>query len=163
MLQTLSKQLIKPIRLIVFLVMTVMVLLVVIQIFFRSVVNVSVPWTEEMARLCFVWIIFLGSALVECDGGQVSTTLFVQWMGRTARFLLGTAIHIVEMAFNLCLFVGCLQSWDTVKMMTFSTVPSWNYQLLYIPLIVAAPVMIFYLIVQNVQLYHTLFPKKGGN
>lgn len=42
--------------------MLIMVALVVTQIFCRFVINVSVPWTEEMARLCFVWIIFLGSA-----------------------------------------------------------------------------------------------------
>ena len=48
-----------------------------------------------------------------------------------------------------------------MKMMTFSTVPIWNYQLLYIPLILAAPVMIFYLVVQNIEFYHTMFPKKG--
>lgn len=162
MLDKLSKQLIKPIRLVVFLVMIVMVVLVVIQIFCRFVINVSVPWTEEMARLCFVWMIFLGSAIVECEGGQVSTTIFVQRLGRVPRFLLGTVIHVIEVLFNLCLFIGCILSWNTVNMMTFSTVPSWNYRLLYIPLILAAPFMIFYLIVQNIQLYYTLFPEKGG-
>ena len=162
MLDKLSKQLIKPIRLGVFLVMLIMVALVVTQIFCRFVINISVPWTEEMARLCFVWIIFLGSAIVECEGGQVSTTIFIQRMRNTPRFILLTVIHAVEILFNLCLFVGCIQSWNTVKMMTFSTVPAWNYQLLYIPLILAAPVMIFYLVVQNIEFYHTMFPKKGG-
>ena len=94
-------------------------------------------------------------------GFQVSTTIFIQRMRNTPRFILLTVIHAVEILFNLCLFVGCIQSWNTVKMMTFSTVPIWNYQLLYIPLILAAPVMIFYLVVQNIEFYHTMFPKKG--
>lgn len=162
MLEKLSKQLIKPIRLVVFVIMLVMVSLVVIQIFCRFVINVSVPWTEEMARLCFVWMMFLGSAIVECEGGQVSTTIFTDRLGRTPRFILGTATYAVEIIFNLCLFIGCIRSLDTVKMMTFATVPSLNYQLLFIPLIIAAPFMVFYLVVQNICLYRQLFPKKGG-
>ena len=163
MLNSLSKRLIKPIRLIVFVVMVIMVTLVVIQIFCRFVINVSVPWTEEMARLCFVWMIFLGSAIVECEGGQICTTIFIQNLKPAVQFVLRTAIYLVEIIFNLCLFVGGIASWNTVKMMTFSTVPTWDYRLLYIPLILATPVMVFYLVIQNIQLYHELFPKKGGD
>ena len=160
MLNHLSKQLIKPIRLIVFVVMVIMITLVVIQIICRFILNVSVPWTEEMARLCFVWMIFLGSAIVECEGGQISTTIFIQNLPALPQFILRTVIYVVEILFNLCLFVGGIASWNTVKMMTFSTVPTWDYRLLYIPLILATPFMMFYLVVQNIQLYHTLLRPK---
>ena len=111
-----------------------------------------------MSRLCFVWVIFLGSAIVECDGGQVSTTLLVDWLPPVPKFILNTVIYILEIIFNICLFIGCFESWDTVSMMSFSTVPMWDYRLLYIPVIIGVPFMIFYLIVQNIQLYRTLFP-----
>ena len=42
---------------------TVMLILVVAQIFFRYVLQVSVPWTEEAARWFYAWQIFLGSSL----------------------------------------------------------------------------------------------------
>lgn len=161
MLDKISKKLIKPIHLIVFIIMLIMIALVSIQIFFRFVLNVSVPWTEEMARLCFVWMIFLGSAVVEAEGGQVSTIIFVEKLGRMPRFALGTVIYVIEIIFNLCLFIGGILSWNTVKMMTFSTVPAWDYRLLYIPLLIGAPYMIFYLVVQNIQFYYSLFPEKG--
>lgn len=161
MLDKISEKLIKPIHLLVFIIMLIMVALVSIQIFFRFVLNVSVPWTEEMARLCFVWMIFLGSAIVEAEGGQVSTTIFIEKLGRVPRFVLGTVIYVIEIIFNLCLFIGGVLSWGTVKMMTFSTVPTWDYRLLYIPLLIGAPYMMFYLIVQNIQFYHELFPEKG--
>ena len=127
MLDKISKQIIKPIHVFVFLIMICMVVLVTIQIFFRFVLNVSVPWTEEMARLCFVWMIFLGSAVVEAEGGQVSTTIFVEKLGRIPQFILGTVIYSIEILFQICLFVGGILSWNTVKMMTFSTVPVWHY------------------------------------
>lgn len=163
MLDKISKQIIKPIHVFVFLIMICMVVLVTIQIFFRFVLNVSVPWTEEMARLCFVWMIFLGSAVVEAEGGQVSTTIFVEKLGHIPQFILGTVIYSIEILFQICLFVGGILSWNTVKMMTFSTVPVWDYRLLYIPLLIGAPYMVFYLIVQNIQFYHRLFSEKGGD
>ena len=162
MLDKLSKNLIKPVRMVVFLVVIAMVMLVVIQIFCRFVLNVSVPWTEEMARLFFVWMIFLGSAVTEAEGGQISTTVFFDKLSRIPRFILGTAIYCIEIIFNLCLFIGCVMSWDTVKVMTFSTVTALNYRLLYVPLLIGAPFMIFYL-VQNIQFCQDLFHKEGGS
>lgn len=158
MLNKLAKNLIKPIHALCFIAVLTMVFLVIIQIFCRFVLSISVPWTEEMSRLCFIWVIFLGSAIVECDGGQVATKLFVDWMSPVPKFVLNTAIYILEIVFNLCLFIGCFASWDTVSMMTFSTVPMWDYRLLYIPVFIGTPYMIFYLLVQNIRLYQELFP-----
>lgn len=38
-------------------------LLAVVQVFFRYILNNSLPWPEEVARLGFVWVVFLGMAL----------------------------------------------------------------------------------------------------
>ncbi len=35
----------------------------VVQVFFRYVLNNSLPWPEEVARLGFIWVVFLGMAL----------------------------------------------------------------------------------------------------
>jgi TRAP-type C4-dicarboxylate transport system permease small subunit len=40
-----------------------MLILAIAQVFFRYVMNISVPWTEEGARWFYIWQIFLGSAL----------------------------------------------------------------------------------------------------
>jgi TRAP-type C4-dicarboxylate transport system permease small subunit len=40
-----------------------MLVLVSAQVFFRYVLQVSVPWTEEAARWFYAWQVFLGSAL----------------------------------------------------------------------------------------------------
>lgn len=33
------------------------------QVIFRYVVRSPLPWSEELARYCFVWIVFLGATL----------------------------------------------------------------------------------------------------
>jgi hypothetical protein len=43
-------------------------LLAVVQVFFRYVLNNSLPWPEEVARLGFVWVVFLGMALGDPSG-----------------------------------------------------------------------------------------------
>ena len=37
--------------------------LVNMQILFRYGLSVSVPWTEEVSRLLFVWLVFIGAAI----------------------------------------------------------------------------------------------------
>ena len=110
MLDKMTKYLIKPIRVFVFLIVLLMCVLIIIQIFCRFVLNWSVPWTEEMARLCFLWMIFLGSAIVECDGGQVTTELLVKKMKTSSRLVLQTVIYLLEIVFNACLFIGAITS-----------------------------------------------------
>ncbi len=34
-----------------------------VQVLSRYVLQISTPWTEELARLCFVWGVFLGAAI----------------------------------------------------------------------------------------------------
>lgn len=40
-----------------------MLILAIAQVFFRYVMNISVPWTEEGARWFYIWQVFLGSVL----------------------------------------------------------------------------------------------------
>lgn len=43
-----------------YVVLLVMFLSTIIQVFFRYVLNNPLPWPEEIARYCFVWITFIG-------------------------------------------------------------------------------------------------------
>ncbi len=43
--------------------LTVTLSLSFVQVVARYVFQVSTPWTEELARLCFVWGVFLGAAI----------------------------------------------------------------------------------------------------
>lgn len=41
----------------------VMVVVTLAQVIFRYVISAPLPWSEELARYCFVWIVFLGGAI----------------------------------------------------------------------------------------------------
>lgn len=45
---------------IIFLLSTVMVVVIFIQVFMRYVMSNSLSWSEELARYCFIWLIYIG-------------------------------------------------------------------------------------------------------
>lgn len=43
--------------------LAVTLILLTVQVIWRYVLNASPAWTEELARYCFVWLIFMGTSL----------------------------------------------------------------------------------------------------
>jgi len=62
-MQTLIGRIWKCIEVTALIAFVVMLVLVMSQVVFRYVLQVSVPWTEEAARWFYAWQIFLGSSL----------------------------------------------------------------------------------------------------
>ena len=61
----------------VFVISVVMVLVTLAQVIFRYVIEAPLPWSEELARYCFVWIVFLGGAIGLSRGIHLGVDLFV--------------------------------------------------------------------------------------
>ena len=55
----------------------VMILVTLAQVVFRYLIAAPLPWSEEMARYCFVWIVFLGGAIGLARGIHLGVDLFV--------------------------------------------------------------------------------------
>ena len=47
-------------RYILFLLSAIMVVVIFIQVFMRYVMSNSLSWSEELARYCFIWLIYIG-------------------------------------------------------------------------------------------------------
>lgn len=47
------------------------------QVIFRYVLLSPLPWSEELARYCFVWIVFLGGAIGLSRGAHLGVDLLV--------------------------------------------------------------------------------------
>lgn len=63
-------------------VITVMLLaiaaLVIMQVFFRFVLGAPLSWPEELGRLIFIWLVFIGSVVVTRNNDHISIELFDQ-------------------------------------------------------------------------------------
>lgn len=54
-----------------------MALLISVQVFSRYALNHSIFWSEEIGRICLVWISFLGASAVYKKHGHVGIDFFV--------------------------------------------------------------------------------------
>ncbi len=145
----------KIINILLFLCMLSMIFLVASQVLFRYVLKWSVPWTEEIARVFFVWIIFIGVVLVEEEeGGQIAVDMFIQKLPPGIYRIWKSLILILESVFIAILFVGSIKSFKAVSLINLGTVPSLDYRILYAPVLIAAPCIIWFLLNRLAALYH---------
>lgn len=64
-----------------------------IQVFFRYVLSNSLSWSEELARILFVWATYLGIAVVSRDKEQITVDILGGVKGR-----LGVFLHLLSVA-----------------------------------------------------------------
>jgi TRAP-type C4-dicarboxylate transport system permease small subunit len=58
--------------------LTILLLVVGAQIFARYVLNHSLFWSEELARYLFIYLVFLGAAIVLRRDGHIQVSFFVE-------------------------------------------------------------------------------------
>ena len=154
--------LVKPINVLAFTVTLAMVVLVVAQVIFRYVLSVSVPWTEEVARVFFVWMIFMGTCLVEEDGSQVRTLLFVERFSRGIQIVWECVVTMTSILFQILLFVGSLKSFHSAAGISLGSLTWITYEVFFIPVIIASPVCVWFMINNLIIRIRKLRSEKGG-
>ena len=73
-------------KLISFFLVIVSMLLTGTQVFFRYVLNSPLAWTEELARIALIWLVFWGSAIAFRKNEHLTLTLFTQALGKKVQF-----------------------------------------------------------------------------
>ncbi|MBN1827838.1 MAG: TRAP transporter small permease [Deltaproteobacteria bacterium] len=129
--------------------MGLMLALIFMQVINRYVLGFVFSWTEELARFLFVWVVFIGGALIMGEDGHMAVKLLPEILKKTkAGLILDIVISIASAAFVLIMiFYGTRMS----KMMMFQTAPGLGIPMgiVYAIIPVSGLLMLFYLI-QNV-------------
>lgn len=117
-----------------------------IQVFFRYVLSNSLSWSEELARILFVWATYLGIAVVSRDKEQITVDILGGLKGRLATFL-----HLLSIALTI-LILGYF-SYLTIQYMSTLVERGMATTVLRIPkyvpvasLLVGSLLSIFYLL-----------------
>lgn len=74
---------------------------VLLQVFYRYVLEAPLPWTEEMARYLFVWAAMLAAAVSVGRNDQFNIPLFADMLGSRSRHRLELFIVTLGLAFAL--------------------------------------------------------------
>lgn len=114
----------------------VMVAVVIFQILFRFVLKVSVPWTEELSRLLFMYIGFFGTAIAVREKELIVVDLLLERLPATLRKILNVLIFVATFLFFSILLVGGIKVYGKVKGTYFATMDFVSNGWMYIALII---------------------------
>jgi TRAP-type C4-dicarboxylate transport system permease small subunit len=78
--------------------LVVMSVIVVVQVFSRYLFNYSFVWAEELVRYLMIWMVMIGSALVQSKNDHIRIDFFPRLAGPRGR-------RIMETVFRLCTLV----------------------------------------------------------
>lgn len=79
--------------------MAILVSLVTAQVFMRHVVHQPLTWSEEAARITFVWVTFIGAGLAFQRRENLRIMLVPDALSLRARLWLRLAVYLVELGF----------------------------------------------------------------
>lgn len=79
--------------------LTALLLVVGAQIFARYVLNHSLFWSEELARYLFIYLVFLGAAIVLRREGHIQVSFFVEKLPPGPRRVVAVLGDILLLAF----------------------------------------------------------------
>ena len=74
-------------------------LCVLLQVFFRYVLNSPLTWSEELARYLFIWCAFLGWIVASRKRSHLAMTFVVDRMPPRAQAAIGVAIELATILF----------------------------------------------------------------
>ena len=127
----------------------IVVILGILQVLFRFILKVSVPWTEEMMRALFIYIVFFGLILVERENGEVRTTMLIEKLPYKAYHVWESIVSALSILFNVLVIVGCFQAMKVTNT-TLSALPQISMKMFFYPMVISLPLMVIY------QIYHMI-------
>ena len=86
------------------------------SVWWRYLLNAPLAWPEQVSRIMFVWVTFVGAAVLYRERLHVAIDMFMTPLPRAGRRAVGWAIELLILAFNLVLLVyGLKLSVDTLN------------------------------------------------
>lgn len=85
-------------KLIAFTLMLMLVLLI-IQVFYRYVLSSPLSWTEELMRYLMTWLVFLGASVASQKGGHLGITFIQEKLNNNVKKIVEIIIQILAVMF----------------------------------------------------------------
>lgn len=88
-------------ELMIAMIVAVLVVFLSLSVIGRYVFDIGIAWSDELARLLFVWVVFLGFAVAIRHRGNIGVELFIDRLSRPTRRRVILMQDIVVLAFSL--------------------------------------------------------------
>ena len=123
----------------------------VLTVLFRSVLGTSASWSEDLAQLTFILLVFLGAATVMEDEGHIRINTVVERFGERGQRAIRIVSRLLTLPFLALFATG---AWD-------NAVVNWDVELgtvewirighMYLALAITSVIMILYILVNIVR------------
>jgi len=97
---------------------------VVLQVFFRYVMRIAVPWTEEAARYLCIGMVLMGVVALVAQGNHIKITFILNRVPKKINYFLSLLAYICTLLFNVIVLLGSI---DLVRM-------NWEQQAVTLPI-----------------------------
>jgi TRAP-type C4-dicarboxylate transport system permease small subunit len=84
-------------------------LAVVLQVFFRYVAGIPVPWTEESARYLGIWMVFMGAAAAIAKETHIKITFILERFPARTKVLFELFIDLIMFLFSAIVLSGSIE------------------------------------------------------
>ncbi len=121
----------------------VMVCVTLAQVIFRYVIAAPLPWSEELARYCFVWIVFLGGAVGLSRGIHLGVDLLVNRLPTPMRRSADVLTNLLIAAFAVVVIYA---SYPVINMNMLQRSPALGVQMSYIYIAIPISMGLIFLI-----------------
>ena len=122
--------------------LAVLLLVVGGQVFSRYALNHSLFWSEELARYLFIYLVFLGSAIVLRRNGHIQVSFFVERLPPGVRRAIAVLADLLLLWFTATIFVQSIRLASMVwTVLTAAVEIPWTLVYLGIVLGMAAMVL----------------------
>ena len=85
------------------------IVLTIGQVFFRFVLGNPLVWSEELVRLCLIWMTMIGAAVVSYDDEHLGITSIVEILPPAKRFLIWS---INQLLMIVLMVIIAASSWE---------------------------------------------------
>lgn len=149
-LRTLRQRLFAVVEAALFVLSTALLALIALQVFTRYVLQASLPWTEEVARMVLVWMVMLGAAVAMERGEHYAITLISDRLRGTAKVAMLVATNILGVIFLVALaWYGGAYVVANMKTVYVSTQISRGW--IYLAMPVGSAIMAFSLVSHSIE------------
>lgn len=95
--------------------MVVLVADVFLGVWSRYVMQATFQWYDEVARLCFVWMVFLGAASAVRRGAHFRLHLLIDRLGPRLRRTTDLVVGLLVVVFGGVLVAGGVAMWPVAR------------------------------------------------
>ena len=148
----------RTIEYVIGIILFLMFFLTFFQVLARTVLHISAVWSEELARLAYVCMVFLGAGILIKDDGFIRVTVLVDRIGRRPAAILR---FITDVALTPFLAVITWGAWTNTRLNWNTVAPTMDWLRIgyvYLVIFISGLLMLWYLLLSLIQQARSSLP-----